>query len=284
VATKFKFELTVDEEAFLSAVKTKHGAKRIEGGKILVVVVSRSGKGFNETVIGYEMLLQDTYGPDNVTIRGAGHVTIPPPPREDEESVSKKAFRKSLDFSRRKFLAQREFSTLIRAIDSGREKYNQIHIIGHGDPEYGLLFLKKFEDSGEVTTEPFSTEKAEKARLQEPENWPLELGCRIILIGCGSDAGDFMDFLANNGIATPSNVYGLGCDFDCKSTWVRFGPKEMDKKQKPIIGRFTYDWYHPRQPLCLQDVAKWLLIPNQLGIEEGIRPPRLRLKTSTYEE
>ena len=284
MVTKFKFELTTEEEAFLSAVKTKHGAKRIEGGKVLVIVVSRSGEGFNETVKSYEMLLQDTYGAENVTIRGAGHVTFQPPPPGEEESVSKKAFRESLDFYGRRFLAQREFSKLIRAIDSTEEKYSQIHIVGHGDPEYGLLFLKKREASGELTTEPFSIEKAEKARLQEPENWPLESDCKIILIGCGSAAGDFMFFLTRNEIVTMSNVYAFGCDFDCKSTNVRFGPEWMDKKQKPIIGRFTYDWYHPRQPICLQDVAKWLLIPNQLGIEEGIRFPRLRLKRSPYEE
>ncbi len=282
MAMDIKFELAADEKEELARLKAEHGTRPINGANILFLVISRTGEGFNETVENYESLLKDTYGAGNVRSCGAGYETIP---ARGDLSEGERSYIERLNYSRKTFLTQAKFAELIRAIGGGEEKYDQIHIIGHGDHELGLLFFGGRDLSGELKKPlGFDWEKAKRARLHRPENWPLNPGAKILLLGCGSAAGLFEGFLEFFWIVERGNVYSMKGDFGCEGTFVRYGPKNVPKKEKPIIGRFTYDWYHSRQSLCMEDIAGWLLIPRQLGWEEGIRPARLRLKRSPYVE
>ena len=183
-------ELTVERRALVEKRKAEHGPQRQDGGKVLVLIISRadvrvtnSVEGFNRTIENYETLLRETYGAENVIILGAGYETFPGrTPKKENESK----YLDDLDFSEIKFLVQKEFATLIRSVT--RAKYDQIHIVGHGDPLYGLLFYS-------AAPVGFNVEKAEGAGLNIPENWPLNPGGKILLVGCGANGGRLKDFL-----------------------------------------------------------------------------------------
>jgi hypothetical protein len=265
LVTEFKAELTVDARRALAEIKEKNAAQRQDGGKILVLVVSRADfrrddslEGFNRTVTEYEVLLQDTYGAENVTLHGAGYETFP---EEETDDAKKRAYKESLNFSEYKFLTQYEFTKLIRSFSG--EKYDQIHIVGHGDPDLGLLFFGGRNLFGEINPAVgFEMARAERAGLNEPKNWPLNPGCKIVLMGCGSAAGDFGSFLTNPdyGIAGAGDVFTMFGDFQCEGKDVTFGPPEIPPEERPVIGRITLGWYHAKQYGCIRDLGLWLRI------------------------
>lgn len=265
-----KFQFAVNARALVEKRKAEHGPQRQNGDKVLVLLISRadvrvtsSVEGFNRTVENYEVLLQDTYGVENVTLRGAGYETFP---EEETDNPRKRAYKKSLNFSDKKFLTQHEFTKLVRSFSG--EKYDQIHIVGHGDPKLGLLFFGGRDLYGEINPAVgFEKTAAERAGLNKPENWPLNPGCKIALMGCGTAAGDFGDFLADPyyGIVNPGDVFTMSGDFLCEGRDVHFGPEEIPPEKKPVIGRITLGWYHDDQNGCIRDLGLWL------GIQEARR-------------
>jgi len=274
LVTEYKVELTIDEREQLAAVKAKNGARRQNGAKILVLVVARADfrhddslEGFNRTVTDYEVLLQDTYGAENVTLRGAGYETFP---GLEPRSESMEKYLKGLDFSGDKFLYQYEFAMLIRSIS--REKYDQIHIVGHGDPDVGLLFFGGRDLRGDIyAAVGFDEAKAKRAGLNKSENWPMNPGCKIALMACGSAAGDFAGFLTNPDYdiaEVVGDVFTISSDFLCEGRDVTFGPEKKPRDEKTKIGRITLSWYHDKQAGCIRD----------LGLRLGIQEASARLR------
>ncbi|NIT36768.1 MAG: hypothetical protein GTN49_09745 [candidate division Zixibacteria bacterium] len=278
MVTEYKAKLTIEEGEVLAAVKAKNGARRQNGAKILVLVVARADfrhddphddsiKGFNRTVTDYEVLLQDTYGAENVTLRGAGYETFP---GLEPRSKGMAKYLQRLDFSGDKFLYQYEFAMLIRSIS--REKYDQIHIVGHGDPDVGLLFFGGRDLRGDIyAAVGFDEAKAKRAGLNKSENWPMNPGCKIALMACGSAAGDFAGFLTNPDYdiaKVVGDVYTIYGDFLCEGKDVTFGPEEIPEEERPRIGRITLSWYHDKQYRCISALGE------RLGIQEASAKPR----------
>ena len=260
MAEGIKFQFAVNARALVEKRKAEHGPQRQDGGKVLVLLISRadvrvtsSVEGFNRTVENYEILLQDTYGAENVTVLGAGYETFP---EREPRTEGERKYLESLDFSEIKFLVQAEFAKLIRSISG--EEYDQIHIVGHSDPLWGLLFYN-------TPLVGFKEEKAMSARLDKPGNWPLNPGGKILLVGCGANGGRLKGFLEDYEIAEPGKVFAMEGDFDCEGAWVRVGPDYVPLEEKIIVGRITFGWYHTEQHESIKAMGLWL------GIQEARR-------------
>lgn len=269
--------VTFTKEVTIKTASDDYKDPRIEGIKVLVVVVSTDFipttpgaadiEDLAEAIRGYAVLLQNTYGEENVRVVGAGY----------DADAGKTLRRKDLrtgdykyDYSKRTILTVDEVLGLLNFEKGEGEKYDQIHFCGHGGPydsekniPGGTLFEIDTGQSGfpepgshwwqRVVSEDMQSEDESLARESWPikeENEPVKgftTVVKIVLAACFSCTGSMK--------ALFEKAVGKGNVHCCKGR-IEFGVPEKDAKENIIMK----DWYEYDQ--TIQDIARFLGIPK----------------------
>jgi len=232
----------------------------IEGVKVLVIVVSES-----PSKNDFVALLKATYGRKNVDVHGCGQKTLFFP---SGEGVN--ALRPSVqygpayyrDFAGYDYLSLYEFADLLRIISAAGCDYDQIHVLGHGASEAGILLRRGEFVSGKPSVKGPVTEVGLKKALGEID-LPSKPGTKVLLVGCYTIAGPMPDYF--RAIVGTNNVHAVGCDFECRG--VNIPDKPPDGSE--ITRRYPIDWYHPGQHPEVERIAVFLGISKR-----RIRPAR----------
>lgn len=210
----------------------------VEGVKVLMVIVSRHGS-IADDVENYELLLKATYGTGgwigkgyvgeqdpNVKIQGPGFPTF-------IKFYGKYVWREN--YAREDRIDEAELAKIIYGEAVLAVGYDQIHIVGHGDPRCGMLFYPLNENGNRGGAFKFQKEKA--MILYKYHSWPLNPGGKVLLVGCHVDRGPFYEFVKE--ALGEKNVYAVGTDWECLYAYVgndssvRFG---------------ALDWFYPDRP------------------------------------
>jgi hypothetical protein len=246
----------------------KFAPPRIEGVEVLVVIVSEASANSD-----YILLLKATYGEDNVDVYGCGY--------KGGISYGKGAGQKSpaypevqrgghrLDYTGYDYLSLYEFARIVRYISGAGGDYDQVHILGHGDPASGLLVRKgRF-----VQGVPSSPERVSREMLEDAlgdVKWPLTPAARIVLAGCDTHQGvlpaHFGRFVA------PGNVHVVDGVFNCMGIDVTVTHRDGSK----VLERLALDWYHEEQFECVRAIAESLGIP-MIKPARGLRRLEVRV-------
>lgn len=232
----------------------------IEGVKVLVIIVSEA-----PAQNDYVALLKATYGRKNVDVHGCGQRTLVgpsgegvnalPPPVTDEAAHYR-------DFTGYDYLSLYEFAELLRIISAAGYDYDQIHVLGHGALEAGILLRRGKFVSGKPSVKGPATEVGLEKALGGID-LPLKPGTKVLLIGCYTIAGPIPDYF--RAIVGTNNVYAIGCDFECHG--VNIPDKPPDGSE--ITKRYPIDWYHANQHPEVERIAIFLGISKR-----RIRPAR----------
>jgi|GEM_PF-5290087 len=212
---------------------------------ILVVIVSDTatdpGTSYGHTVRLYRDLLKNKYPEAIVETTGC-----------------------TLRNLREEWLTQGEFESYIRsAYESAKGKYepflgfDQVHIVGHGVPDKGLLFRTGVKTGTDVSVAgPFDETKA--GNISQSFQWPIKPGALVVLIGCEVYKGGLRSFI--EGIVGPGNVPAMAGDFRCA-----FKKLDFDIKAPGVSIKESYkiplDWYNREQEPCIAEIA------GEIGIE-----------------
>lgn len=192
------------------AIYTDLGAARaaflptpMKGVDVLVIVVSTDVV-LQVHIDAYLKLLRATYGEGNVKVQGCGEEEVyrgySPGPQEGRQSVE------GLWYATRDYVSEEEFATLLNIYAFAGESYDQIHVVGHGDPGKGLLFRKGVRVGTGVSVKgPFDGKKA--GEISEYFQWPIKPGAKVVLVGCDAHKGGMKRFV--EGIVGPGNVYAV---------------------------------------------------------------------------
>jgi len=253
----------VDVDEALAAYKPLYGPEPVEGKNVLVIIVS-TDEVLQNHIDAYEMLLRATYGENNVKVQGCGEERIyrgySAGPQEARQPV------KDLWFATRDFLSVEEFATLLNIYAFAGESYDQIHVVGHGDPDKGLLFRTGVRiPTGASVKGPFDEAKA--GDISENFQWPIKSGAKVVLVGCDAHKSGMKAYIER--IVGPGNVHGVAGDFKCAPTTLTFKFEAGGKVVRKSFEVAT-DWYNPKQHGCIARIG------DALGIAEarGIRPAR----------
>jgi len=225
----------------------------IEGVKVLVIVVSEATAN-----IDYIPLLKATYGEDNVEVYGCGNEgylvygkgvgqttpTYPEPQRAGRRQ----------DFTGYDYLSLYEFARIVRAIADAGGRYDQVHILGHGDPSSGLLVRKgRFVEGIDSAYEKVTEEMMEDAL--GGLGWPLNSAARVVLAGCDTNEGVLPGYFRH--FVAPVNVHVVEGIFNCRG--IDFPIRQPDGSI--ITRRLPVDWYNENQFETVTPIAEFLGIP-----------------------
>jgi hypothetical protein len=228
----------------------KFAPPRIEGVKVLALVLSEASANSD-----YIALLKATYGEDNVDVYGCGY--------EGGISYGKGAGQRSpaypeaqragqrMDYTAYDYLSLYEFARIVRGISEAGGNYDQVHVLGHGDPSSGLLVRKgKFVEGvpsayGRVTREMLEDALGDV-------RWPLTPAARVVLAGCDTHEGVLPGYFGR--FVAPANVHVVDGIFNCKGIDLTITRSDGSE----VTERLALDWYHENQFECVQDIAEFL--------------------------
>jgi hypothetical protein len=257
--------------ADIGAAKAAYLPTPVEGVDVLVIVVSTDPV-FQGHIDAYVKLLRATYGENNVKIQGCGVEGVYRGYTAGLQEARQEV--EGLWYALRDFLSEDEFATLLNIYASAGESYDQIHVIGHGDPEKGLLFRKGVRIGTDVSTKSgFDVSKARGISQGFP--WPIKPGADVVLAGCDTHKGGLKDFIESvPGVGRVTPVVG---DFRCavKKLTVKL---VVGKTYNKYTYEIALDWYDKEQEGCIHAIAE------ALGISKarGIRPARKLYRVEEY--
>jgi hypothetical protein len=225
----------------------------IEGVKALVIIVSEASANSD-----YIALLKATYGEDNVDVYGCGYKgyiiygkgtgQISPAYPEPQRAGQRK------NFTGYDFLSLNEFGSIVRSISEATGNYDQVHVLGHGDPTSGLIVRTgRF-----VEGVPSAYGRVTREMLEEAlgdVKWPLTNAARVVLAGCDAHEGVLPAYFG--ALVAPVNVHVVDGIFNCAG--IDFPIKQADGSIK--TERLALDWYHENQDKCIPPIAETLSIP-----------------------
>lgn len=231
----------------------KFAPPRIEGVKALVIILSEASANAD-----YIRLLKATYGEDNVDVRGCGYEgyvsygkgasQITPAYPEAQRGSRRK------DFTGYDYLSLYEFGRIVRSISEAGGNYDQVHVLGHGDPTTGLIARKGRFVEG-VPSEPGHVTREMLEDALGDVMWPLTSAARIILAGCDTHEGVLPGYFGR--FVAPANVHVVDGIFNCNG--IDFTVIHSDGSE--VTERLALDWYHEDQIPCIPLIAETLGIP-----------------------
>ena len=241
-------------EVFIEAEKAKYLPKPIEGVDVLVIIISTDA-GLQGHIDWYLELLRATYGEGNVKVQGCGQEEVYRGYSRGGQEARQPV--EDLWFVLRDFLTVEELATLLNIYAFADERYDQIHLVGHGDPDKGLLFRTGVKTGTDVSVAgPFDETKA--GNISQSFQWPIKPGALVVLIGCEVYKGGLRSFI--EGIVGPGNVPAMAGDFRCA-----FKKLDFDIKAPGVSIKESYkiplDWYNREQEPCIAEIA------GEIGIE-----------------
>jgi hypothetical protein len=235
---------------------------RIEGIKALVIILSKATSDAD-----YIRLLEATYGEDNVDVYGCGYKVLEyvgygervkqlTPPYPGAQVLGP-----IVDYTAYDYLSLNEFGYIVRVISEAGGNYDQVHVLGHGDPFAGLIVRKgRFVEGVPSECEKVTGEMLEKA-LGDVQ-WPLNTpGAWVVLAGCDTLAGVLPGYFGR--FVPPVNVHVVEGIFNCAG--IDFPIKQPDGSI--VFERLALDWYHDDQLECIRAIA------DSLG-NQMIKPAR----------
>ena len=228
----------------------KFAPPRIEGVKALVIILSEASANAD-----YIRLLKATYGEDNVDVYGCGYGgyvvygkgtgQISPAYAEPQRAGQRK------DFTGYDYLSLYEFGRIVRSISEAGGNYDQVHVLGHGDPTTGLIARKSRFIEGVPSVPDHVTGEMVEEALGDVM-WPLTPAARIILAGCDTHEGVLPAYFA--AFVAPVNVHVVEGIFNCNG--IDFTVKRSDGSE--VTERLALDWYHENQLECVRAIAESL--------------------------
>jgi hypothetical protein len=255
----------------IEAAKAAYLPTPVEGVDVLVIVVATDPV-FRVHIDAYVRLLKATYGENNVKVQGCGVERVyrgySGGLQEGRQEVE------GLWYATRDFLSEEEFGTLLNISAFAGENYDQIHVIGHGDPNKGLLFRKGVRVGTDVSTKgAFDESKA--GSISEGFQWPIKPGADVVLAGCDTHKGGLKGFIEN--VPGVGRVHPVVGDFKCaeKKLTVKL---VVGKTYQEDTYEIALDWYDKEQEGCIYGIAE------ALGINKarGIRPARKLARVEEY--
>lgn len=255
----------------LGAAKAAFLPTPIEGVDVLVIVVSTDVV-LQVHIDAYLKLLRATYGEENVKVQGCGEEEVyrgySPGPQEGRQPAE------GLWYATRDYLSEEEFATLLNIYAFAGENYEQIHVIGHGDPGKGLLFRTGVRIGTGVSVKGRFDEK-KAGDISQSFQWPIQPGAKVVLVGCDAHEGGMKRFVER--IVGPGNVYAVAGDFRCADKKLTYTYSIEGQYIKETY-KIALDWYNEEQEGCISQIA------DALGISEirGVRPARGLVRVEEY--
>jgi hypothetical protein len=223
---------------------------RIEGVKALVIILSEANANPD-----YVRLLEATYGEDNVDVYGCGYKVLEyvgyaervkqlMPPYPGAQVIAP-----IVDYNAYDYLSLNEFGYIVRVISEAGGRYDQVHVLGHGDPFAGLIVRKGRFVEG-IPSEPEKVTGEMLERAFGDVQWPLNSpGAWVVLAGCDTVEGVLPGYF---GRFVPSvNVHVVEGFFHCAG--IDFPIKQPDGSI--VKERLALDWYHDDQLECIRAIA-----------------------------
>jgi len=261
---------TITKELYLrkKGLTDDYSPRRIEGVKVLVIVVSDFG-GFKPDIDNYIMLLKTTYGDGNVAVSGTGYQ------REVKTGISTYTFDEKgtpvtgeatielSDYTGRHKLSSKDVLSLLAdemSVEQWVGKYDQVHFVGHGftpsSDQEGLIFWEDGEQK--------SFDEVKQGWKKDIRAWPVKgEGTKIVLAGCDTERGGMEAFLEL--VVGEGNVYTVHGDFFC-DCW-----KPNPNKPDEVV---ALNWYHEKQEPVIARIADFLGVSEAAAEGAGVRPGR----------
>jgi hypothetical protein len=256
---------TTTEEIYIrkKLIRDDYSPRRIEGVKVLVVVVSKFGE--EPDVRNYILLLKATYGEGNVTVSGADYVRevktgVKTYTFDEGTPVGREAPVELSDYTGRHKLSSKDVLRLLADelnLDQWVGKYDQVHFVGHGfrpsSDKEGLMFWEDGEEK--------SFDEVKRGWKKNISAWPVKAeGTKIVLAGCYTERGGMKAFLEL--VVGEGNVFGVSGDFFCDC-------KELEHKKYVAL-----NWYHEDQEAVVGRIGDFLGVSEAAAEGAGVRPAR----------
>jgi hypothetical protein len=300
--------ITYEEEVTFKSTSGAGGKKdpRLEGIEVLVVVVTTWYEGttaagapiedLTEAVEGYVVLLRNTYGEKNVRVVGAGYDAGKAEDLRAKKGSKLQPFHSPVeetwregmglevreyepgvsvgDFTNRKSITWEEVLDLFDLEEEAKNKYDQIHFVGHGDRPKGegegripggMIFQTHTGHHPPVIKKKDGEWEGDLAKLSETIHWPLKededvkgyVGdVKVVLAGCFSCSGRMKEMF---GVALgDTNVHCVpGKIFYAEPEKDAAGKTKRDEEGNVIMkGWYDYDE-------TIQGIARFLGIPEE---------------------
>jgi hypothetical protein len=225
----------------------------IEGVRVLVIVVSEATAN-----IDFIPLLKATYGEDNVDVYGCGYEgyvvygkgtgQMSPAYPEPQRAGQRK------DFAGYDYISLYEFARIVRSISDAGGSYDQVHVLGHGDPSSGLLVRTGRFVQGVPSAYWYVTREMLEEELGGIK-WPLTSEAKVVLAGCDTGEGVLPAYFGR--FVGPANVHVVEGIFNCRG--IDFPIRQPDGSI--ITRRLPVDWYNENQFETVTPIAEFLGIP-----------------------